>query len=363
MFQSFSDKCDGYACEPVYGVQWALTTDGHNGTTGRDIALHVGTGKQGVKTVEINSIDKFNNIEAVKITAWMTDAYKVTVIVGDKTFYYGSDQEDPKYVLHTFPVDDVTGKISVTFEYSIFHKKAMYLQTIEVVTGLDDKKIIEIPKNMGATRSYTVKRIFSKDYWNTVCLPFDVKAEDLKDIFGNGEKSVVSLREFTGKVDGNTMIFKDATEIQAGVPYLLKPTKTVENPTFSNVVYTEETPHVVEDATGMFSFVGTYNPKELQTDGSELFLGDGDKLYKPSTSGNRMNGLRAFFRIRKSSSAPAKGEYSIAFEDETTTVKTIDTDKRLTCSRTYTLQGIAVDDTKPLPPGIYIKNGKKYVRK
>jgi hypothetical protein len=77
-----------------------------------------------------------------------------------------------------------------------------------------------------------------------------------------------------------------------------------------------------------------------------------------------MYGMRAFFRIRNSSSAPAKGEYSIVFEDEATAIKTIDTDKRLTRNRTYTLQGTAVDGTKPLSPGIYIKDGKKiYVRK
>jgi hypothetical protein len=77
-----------------------------------------------------------------------------------------------------------------------------------------------------------------------------------------------------------------------------------------------------------------------------------------------MNGLRASFRKRKLSSAPAKGEYSIVFEDETTAVRTIDTAKQLTCNQTYTLQGITVDDTKPLPSGIYVKDGKKiYVRK
>ena len=48
------------------------------------------------------------------------------------------------------------------------------------------------------------------------------------------------LREFTGKVDGTTMLFKDATEIKAGIPYIIKPKKDVVNPIFRNVTITEE---------------------------------------------------------------------------------------------------------------------------
>lgn len=349
-----------HTCKSVYGTQWTLKTDGYNATNFSDVVLHMGTSSKKVGFVEIESVEAFDHVESVKVDALLRESYTITIKAGDTTIVYKKDKADDNYVIHPFPVNDVTGKISVKFKFPNPQTKQMYLRSIEVVTGLDDKENIKIPDEARNTVSCTVNRTFSKDYWNTICLPFDVKAEDLQAIFGNGNL----LREFTGNVEGSTMIFSKVSEIKAGKPYLLKPAKTVDNPTFTNVVFTAEKSKSVNDPTRIFSFVGTYDPVELETDGTELFLGDGDRLYKPSTSGNRMNGMRAFFRIRKSSSASTKAKYSIKFKDETTAVKTIDTDMRPLHNRTYTLLGIAVDDTKPLSSGIYIRNGKKiYVRK
>ena len=178
----------------------------------------------------------------------------------------------------------------------------------------------------------------------------------MQELFGNTHR----LRTFTGNVDANgTMIFAEAKKIKAGVPYLLKPAKTVESPIFTNVIYTNAEPTVVSDPTGAFSFVGTFNPTELQTDGTELYLGNGDKLYKPSSSQNRMNGMRAFFRIKKKSNALSNGKYAIRFDDETTAIMYILPELKSHKPRTYNLRGMVVDDSQPLPPGIYVKNGKK----
>lgn len=232
----------------------------------------------------------------------------------------------------------------------------MYIKSIEVITGLKDKENLDNKLRKDQTVSYSVSRTFSKDYWNTLCLPFDVKESQVQELFGNTHR----LRSFTGKVDANnTMIFVEAKEIKAGVPYLLKPAETVENPVFTNVIYANATPTVVSDPTGAFSFVGAFNPTELQTDGTELFLGNGDKLYKPSSSHNRMNGMRAFFRIKKNSHALSNGKYAIRFDDETTAVMDILPELKSHKPRTYNLQGMIVDDSQPLPPGIYFKNGKK----
>ena len=362
MFRYFRDNCNGYTIKSVYGTQWTLTTDGHNGYFGDDIALHIGTGNKGVSYATIESVESFDHVKAINVDAELKYSYTITITVGVKTFSYQKTDGDGKdFVQHTASFDGDTGKVSVRFEFPSFQNKQMYIKSIEVVTGLDDTDKTVEKVRQGTTASYSVNRTFSKDYWNTICLPFDVNEVNVNEIFGSNRK----LQQFAEEVDANgTMLFERTNEIKAGVPYLLKPAKTVKAPTFTNVVYNGVEPKEVKDKTKTFSFVGTYDPVKLATDGSELFLGDGDKLYKPSTSGNRMNGMRAFFRIRKSSSASAKAKYSIKFEGETTTVKTINTDRRPTANRTYTLQGIAVDDTKPLLPGIYIRNGKKiYVRK
>ena len=348
-----------HICKPVYGTQWTLKTDGYNATNAGEIVLHMGTSSKKVGFVEIESVESFDHVESIKVDALLRESYTITVKVGDKTIDYRKDKADDNYVIHPFPVNGVTGKVSVNFKFPSPQTKQMYLRSIEVVTRLNDKENIAIPDETRNTVSCSVNRTFSKDYWNTICLPFDVNEDDLKAKFGSG----IILRKFTGKVEGNTMIFNDVTEIKAGEPYLLKPEETVKNPTFTNVVCTEKSPHEVKDLTRMFSFVGTYDPVELKTDGTELFLGDGDRLYKPLPSYRKMYGMRAYFRIRPAAHAATKPYYAIAFEDKTTGI-TLHQDKTSDSDRIYTLQGISVTaDFNRLAPGIYIKNGKKiYIR-
>ena len=167
------------------------------------------------------------------------------------------------------------------------------------------------------------------------------------------------MREFTGKVTGTTMLFKDTTAIKAGVPYIIKPTKDVVNPIFRNVVITAVEPKEITDNTGTYAFVGAYSPTELKTDGTELFLGDKDYLYKPLKDDNKIKGMRAFFRIKDASQAK-QAQYGISI-DGTTTI-TLPNTKNIpstTQERIYTLDGRQVHSTHNLKSGIYIKNGKK----
>lgn len=342
--------------KPIFGMQWQLKTDGSNGTSTFNKSLQIGTTTNGVSTAYFESLGTFEHIKAIKVVASIQNSYTLSVKCGKEEFVYSGNEPESDEVPHFFPVKNSVGKVSVTFTFPKFLKKQMYIKSIEVITELKDKENLDNKLRKNQTVSYSVSRTFFKDYWNTLCLPFDVKESQVQELFGKTHR----LRSFTGKVDANsTMIFAEAKGIKAGVPYLLKPAKTVENPVFTNVIYTNATSTEVSDPTGAFSFVGAFNPKELQTDGTELFLGNGDKLYKPSSSHNRMNGMRAFFRIKKNSHALSNGKYAIRFDDETTAIMDILPELKLHNSRTYNLQGMIVDDSQPLPPGIYVKNGKK----
>lgn len=342
--------------ESIFGMQWQLKTDGPNGTTTFNTSLQIGTTTNEVSTACFESLGTFEHIKAIKVVASIQNSYTLSVKCGEKESVYSGNEPESDEVQHFFPMKNSVGKVSVTFTFPKFLKKQMYIKSIEVITELKDKENLDNKLRKDQTVSYSVSRTFSKDYWNTLCLPFDVEESQVQELFGNTHR----LRSFTGKVDANsTMIFAEAKEIKAGVPYLLKPAKTVENPVFTNVIYTSATPTVVSDPTGAFCFVGAFNPTELQTDGTELFLGNGVKLYKPSSSHNRMNGMRAFFRIKKNSNALSNGKYAIRFDDETTAIMDILPELKSHNSRTYILQGMIVDDSQPLPPGIYVKNGKK----
>lgn len=200
-----------------------------------------------------------------------------------------------------------------------------------------------------------LNRTISKDYWNTLCLPFDVNKASVNLLLNNPE-----LKEFTREVDGTTMKFRNADSIKAGIPYIIKPSKDVVNPTFHNVIVTATEPKTITDESGNYSFIGTYSPTELKTDGTELFLGDKDYLYKPFANDKTINGIRAFFRIKNNTSQARQSQYSISI-DETTFIllPNINTTPLSTQEKIYTLDGRQVHSTYNLKAGIYIKNGKK----
>lgn len=354
-----------------YGHQWELTVDGKLVSSYSSVdCLHVGTTDKKSQIICLETTTPFKDVDLVRVSTDIAKGrkgrgYEVSMTLGsDKdnrdTCKYTKRKEDLNDDLSNFYITEGnknSGTLKVEMKGDNYEKGALFLYFIEVASVLSDQHELQTQHiKSEEIYSYQVQRTFSKDYWNTLCLPFDVQEDQVKELFGNTHR----LRTFTGNIDANgTMIFAKAKEIKAGVPYLLKPAKTVETPVFTNVIYTNATPTVVSDPTGAFSFVGAFNPTELQTDGTELFLGNGDKLYKPSSSHNRMNGMRAFFRIKKNSNALSNGKYAIRFDDETTAIMDILSELKSHNSRTYNLQGMIVDDSQLLPPGIYVKNGKK----
>ena len=353
-----------------YGHQWELAVDGVLAKSDVD-CLHVGTTDEKSQIICLATTAPFKDVDLVRVSTNIASGrrgrgYEVSMTLGSgkdkfyKTRKYTKRKEDLNDDLSNFYITEGninSGTLKIEMKGDNYEKGALFLYFIEVASVLSDQHELQDQHiKLGEIYSYQVQRIFSKDYWNTICLPFDVEESQVQELFGNTHR----LRTFTGNVDANgTMIFTETKEIKAGVPYLLKPAKTVESPIFTNVIYTNAEPTVVSDSTGAFSFVGAFNPTELQTDGTELFLGNGDKLYKPSSSHNRMNGMRAFFRIKKNSNALSNGKYAIRFDDETTAVMDILPELKSHKPCIYNLQGMRVDDSQPLPPGIYVKNGKK----
>lgn len=357
-----------YAADKSYGHQWKLTVDGVLAYANTD-CLHVGTGSYASQLIRLETTTSFKDVDLVRVSTNIADkrrVYTVSMILGSDKGNFSDilnitrEKGNPNNDLSNFHITEgniKSGTLQVEMKGEKYEKGALYLYFIEIASILSDQHELQSQHiKSGEIYSYQVQRTFSKDNWNTLCLPFDVEESQVQKLFGNTHR----LRRFTGNVDANgTMIFAEAKDIKAGVPYLLKPEKTEVNPIFTNVIYTNATPTVVSDPTRAFSFVGAFNPTELQTDGTELFLGKDDKLYKPTSSHNRMNGMRAFFRIKKKSNTLSNGKYAIRFDDETTAIMDILPELKSHSPHTYNLQGMIVDDSQPLPQGIYVKNGKK----
>lgn len=201
-----------------------------------------------------------------------------------------------------------------------------------------------------------LKRSLTPAQWNTFCVPFTISKDVITEKFGAG-----TLVYTFGSMNGNVMNFKASTTIEAGKPYIVKPTKEVVDPTFTGVNIVESDP-VKLGADGFF-MQGTYGAKtDLTTDGTNLFLGDGNKFYKPSgTTTAKMKGMRAFFIVPQGTNFAALRaniDGATTSIDELTTVVEQPTDNRI-----YNLQGQFVGTSFEGLHGVYVQNGKKVLVK
>lgn len=200
-----------------------------------------------------------------------------------------------------------------------------------------------------------LKRSLTPTQWNTFCVPFTISADVIAEKFGAG-----TLVYTFGSMTGNVMNFKASTTIEAGKPYIVKPTKEVVDPTFTGVNIVESDP--VKSGENGFFMQGTYGAKtDLLDDGTNLFLGDGNKFYKPAKGSTKMKGMRAYFIVPQGTNLAALRaniDGATTAIDELTTVVEQPTDNRI-----YNLQGQFVGTSFEGLHGVYVQNGKKVLVK
>lgn len=203
---------------------------------------------------------------------------------------------------------------------------------------------------------FKLKRSFvADDTWYTICLPFNVAKEQLVEVFG-GKK--VELRTFD-HMEGMVMYFKSVENLAAGVPYLIKPNKNLDNLLFENVkIDMAAHPDLQVGADGYF-MKGTYQATELNPDGTNLFLGDNNTFFRPSENDHRMKGTRVYFII------PRKAVGKVLSYDTETIVDGIvdvEVNSQSNSQKVYNINGVYVGSSlKNLTPGVYIVDGKKVV--
>lgn len=201
-----------------------------------------------------------------------------------------------------------------------------------------------------------LKRTLSPEHWNSFCVPFTISEDVIAEKFGAGTQVCTF-----GSMNGNVMNFAASTTIEAGTPYIVKPTQEVVNPSFTGVNI-EATAAKKVGADGYF-MQGIYSAKtDLTTDGTNLFLGDGNKFYKPAGATTaRMKGLRAFFIVPQGTNLAALRaniDGATTAIDEFATVVEQPTDNRI-----YNLQGQFVGTSFEGLHGVYVQNGKKVLVK
>ena len=226
----------------------------------------------------------------------------------------------------------------------------------EITLDENSDNIVEAAENVNVT----LKRTFYKDgEWNTLCLPFAVA--DAKTAFDGAE-----LREVdTQNSHDNTIVFKEATAIEAGKPYLIKwPNSSsdavnVEKKFEGVTLVAAATP--VEVKEGGISFNGFYKMTAASELGgaSVAAIGAGNKLFKVTEG--KMKGFRAAFVL---SSGAEATKYNVVIDGTATGIEDLVVDGVKANGRVYNLNGQYVGNSlNGLQPGLYIQNGKKIVVK
>ncbi|VTY09434.1 Leucine rich repeats (6 copies) [Prevotella melaninogenica] len=237
------------------------------------------------------------------------------------------------------------------------------------------------------------KRVDGK--WYTMCLPFDMTAQQLKSAYGSKVEVVeFSDVEVVTKPNNDkivTLKFKQpVTETKAHHPYMIHPslhkgTQTGVKTTIVGIKKQEEKQEsldaqkVEKTADGVtYTFIGNYDKdKHLQQFSYYYYSGDNETQYKngfykwiKSGSGT-WTPYTACVLMNKDNGANAKPSISYYLESidgQTTAIDTLPVMpavRDMQQGKVYTITGQLVQqgtiNLKALPQGVYIVNGKKYI--
>lgn len=161
--------------------------------------------------------------------------------------------------------------------------------------------------------------------YNTICLPYAMSNAEMQLRFGVG----YDLEEFvSSSLDGDelSLEFSPVTSLEAGKPYLLKPSINAPALSYLSVNIAAASP-VDQTSDANISFHGTFNPTSL-TGGNKnlLFLGAGNELFWPDATGN-LKGFRAYFEVKGAAQKAAKRARIVKKEDSATGIDQITNDK------------------------------------
>ena len=257
--------------------------------------------------------------------------------------------------------------------------------SITLADNADNSTAISGADGYVANVTLAARTLYKDGKWNTLCLPFSLSAAQIAAHadFAGATLMMLDVTKKNGfdTEDGTLYLwFKTATEIEAGVPYLVKWEKAtgyegneasydISNPVFQGVTISNSTAQAVESVTAgleTVQMVGTYSPVSVTADDkSILFLGDANTLYY-STIDRQIRSCRAYFSvpyIKNNAGAKARA-FALSFDgEETTGILEVSANYNgVTDDAWYSLDGVCLSG-KPTQRGLYINNGKKILVK
>lgn len=302
------------------------------------------------------------------------------------------------------------GLAGFTFErgkHAIYHKVKPDAKHDEWrATGkfVDDSSIKNVNVELNDGENYiahtemnanvTLHRTFYKNYWNAICLPYSINRRQIEDVFGDGTMVVLmnNINTSTKKV----MFIEHANQdIIAGYPYLIFPTKKDDtDKTDHTAIYGITTRATFGEANSPLFSVGTdgitYTSSDMQKNAlvfkgtfTNTTLNEGSYvvtnmgvLSRIPKDGMKIKPYRSYIYFnRQTAGAKAISLQDMNVngfendEDNTTGIENLLFESGILThsADVYSIDGQLVRSKalnfNGLPKGVYIVNGKKYVKK
>ena len=285
------------------------------------------------------------------------------------------------YVTYEFPVKAgktyylFASRTKLALSGFCFDKDADYktenLQNVTLYGDKDNATTIE-GLTVGNQYKVTLNRTFRSDRWYSVVLPFSVSQKQMKSVFGDGVK-VLHYSDVTG-TDLN--LFEHFYQmIVGGTPVLVKPSQEVPNPVFYNVTLTSKT--VVDIENTGFKCTGSWDNVDfpeysyfIDAKTNSFYQYDPTKV-ETNTVKPHAGAFRSWVIASENASTAKQLTMhinGIEEQGETTAIWNAisgNDDAEVATKGIYSLSGQKMNatDTRSLPKGIYIVNGKKFIVK
>ena len=260
------------------------------------------------------------------------------------------------------------------------------------LNGYDDLLVLDEDKTLAVTKSYTgakmlLHRTFTKSAtndkkgWNSIILPVDMTAAQVKEAFGEGVQMAVFDRLENNWINFSTVnVAADGVVLHKNTPYIIYPTKEPlgnytynidgETNTLNGPVYvanginydgqTSELEYTVNGA-GM-TYTGSYDSKTVVSADSYMFS-KGDLVH--TNKEHTVKAYRCWLKEDAHSGRMLMFSLDGNGLDGTTGIHVIEENKQNTNTGIYNLGGVRMNtnNVDKLPKGVYVVNNKVVVKK
>lgn len=246
----------------------------------------------------------------------------------------------------------------------------------------------------GHVAKVSINRKFTKGIWTTCVLPFSLNKHQVDAIFGTTYGLTNDGTTTNENVDGTQILYFDHVAgnkayfvrhayntIVAGKPFLIKPAKDVESINTAAVtdypyVTIENTQPAYWCASNEYAWVSSYS-NDMTVKEGDCFISNKDGHFKNFVGDSgTLKGFRGYLRANLANGAKPQtlsvGMDSNVNEEGTSAIigLTIDADGNIVTGvadgKVYNVNGQVVSEDSrnfgALPSGVYVINGKKYVK-